>query len=130
MADYLIFGKHATCELLELRERPATAKGIYRAMELLAEISYRLQVNSGYLGVDRVRWLEQRGLCLSRESNTLQKNKKARQQRRFHDGDEIREFDLHVKVSDSTHCDLCTRIYFEVDERTWQIRIGWIGRHL
>ena len=99
-------------------------------MELLAELSYRLQVNSGYLGVDRVRWLEQRGLRLSRESDTLRKNKKARGQRRFHDGDEMRVFDLHVKLSDCTHPDSCTRIYFEVDQRTWQVRIGWVGPHL
>jgi len=83
----------------------------------------------GPLGTTAVKWLQDRGVNASGESETVKNSASERRKRTWHDGTTAREFDLHLKPTDATHPDRCVRIYFDYDEERQLGVVGWVGRH-
>jgi hypothetical protein len=83
----------------------------------------------GPLGDSPIGWLEDMGVTASGESETDRKNTATMKRRQWHDGTQIRQFETHLKPNDALSPDRCVRIYFDWDDATRQVVVGWVGRH-
>jgi hypothetical protein len=78
---------------------------------------------------ETVQWLSERNVEASTESETVTRNRTEMNRRVWHDGTARRQFEMHLKPNESTHPDQCVRIYFDWDEPSRQVIVGWVGRH-
>jgi hypothetical protein len=83
----------------------------------------------GPLGNSLMGWLQELGVTCSGESMTDRNNAETMKRRRWHDGTSTRQFELHLKPNDALSPDRCVRVYFDWDDATRQVVVGWIGRH-
>ena len=84
----------------------------------------------GSLGTTVVKWLEERGVAASLESETITHSTGARNARTWDDGNGTdRFFELHLKPADVTSPDRCVRIYLDYDPDTRKTIVGWVGAH-
>lgn len=83
----------------------------------------------GPLGDTMIQWLKKNGVAASNESETIQNNRDEMRKRTWHDGRAQRKFEMHLKPVEAAHPDRCVRIYFDWDEASAKIVLGWIGRH-
>ena len=81
------------------------------------------------LGQSPIQWLQSKGINASTESETIQKNRDDMKKRTWHDGRSQRKFLNHLKPAEAAHPDRCVRIYFDWDEASAKIVVGWVGRH-
>jgi len=120
----LVFGGAVTDGIGTLAQDAGPPDKILRYLRVLAELTRARR--AGPLGMTAIKWLEERGVVASAESETV-KNAGGRI---WDDGDGARRvFDLHLKPSDATAPDRCVRIYFEYDENRRKTVVGWVGRH-
>lgn len=120
----LVFGGSVTEGIRTLAQDAGPPDKILRYLRILAELTRARR--DGSLGMSAIKWLQQRGVTASAESETV-KNAGGRI---WDDGSgERRAFDLHLKPSDATSPDRCVRIYFEYDEVRQKTVVGWVGRH-
>lgn len=120
----LVFGSAVTDAIKTLDPRAGTPDKILRYLRVLAEFTRARR--AGPLGVSAIKWLQERGVTASAESETI-RNAGGRI---WDDGKgEQRIFDSHLKPSDVTAPDRCVRIYFDYDENRRKTVVGWVGRH-
>jgi hypothetical protein len=81
------------------------------------------------LGTTVIQWLANKGVVASNESETVKRNRVEMKKRTWHDGRWPREFEMHLKPTEAAHPDRCPRIYFDWDEASAKVVIGWVGRH-
>ena len=81
------------------------------------------------LGTSVIQWLASKGVVASNESEKIKNNSAEMKRRTWHDGRERREFVMHLKPTEAAHPDRCPRIYFDWDEASAKVVVGWIGRH-
>lgn len=128
-ADDLVFGSDCYEGIQNLAEEAGPPQKVLDSLEALAEMS-RLR-KQGPLGMSALKWLEQRGVLGSGESDTIRNSPREQARRTWDDGNgQTRLFDLHLKPNDGTSPDRCVRIYFDHDEECQKTVIGWVGRHL
>ena len=128
MEEELVFGKDVTEGVESLASDAGPPEKILRYLRILGEFTRACR--SGPLGRDAIVWLREKGVAVSRESETVRSSKKARQARTWDCGNgEKRVFDLHLKPSEATGPDRCVRIYFHYDETVQKTIVGWVGRH-
>jgi hypothetical protein len=97
-------------------------------LEQLAALSCALR--AGPLRRTVVRWLTERGVHASSESDSIKRSPAEKRKRTWADaGGDRRFFDLHLKPSDCTSVDRCVRIYFAWDGDLEKVVVGWVGRH-
>ena len=100
---------------------------IYDYLQALADLA-RLR-RDGPIGAGMVQWLAQRGVAASGESETVRNNRSEMTKRRWHNGRKHEEFELHLKPAEATAADRCVRIYFNWDDISEKVVVGWVGRH-
>lgn len=123
----VVFGKQVDDGVADLRPDagpPEKVLEYLRALGLMVE-----EVRKGPLGNSHLGWLDDIGVTGSHESETIRNSPSRMKKRRWHDGVKLREFDLHLKPNEALPPDRCVRIYFDWDDATKQIVVGWIGRH-
>ncbi|HEY6168512.1 MAG TPA: hypothetical protein VI454_10770 [Verrucomicrobiae bacterium] len=81
------------------------------------------------LGENPIQWLQKNGVSASTESEMIQNNRDEMKKRTWHDGRNQRKFLTHLKPSEAAHPDRCVRIYFDWDDASAKIVVGWVGRH-
>ncbi|MGQ0735817.1 MAG: hypothetical protein ACT4QD_19450 [Acidobacteriota bacterium] len=81
------------------------------------------------LGDSMMGWLSSRNVSVSDESKTKLNDRDEMKRRTWDDGAQRREFRLHLKPTEATQPDRCVRIYFDWDDASEQVVIGWVGRH-
>jgi hypothetical protein len=122
--DYLVFGADVTHGVGTLRREAGPPEKILKYLRVLAEYTQARQ--SGKIGMTAVKWLEQRNVTASRESETVMNSGG----HAWDGGDgQSMTFDLHLKPTNATSPDLCVRIYFEYHEHRQKTVVGWVGRH-
>lgn len=94
----------------------------------LAELSAARRENE--LGIPMIKWLNDRNISCSGESQTTSKSKTERNRRTWDAGGFNHTFDMHLKPSEAVSPDRCVRIYFDYDQSKGLIVVGWVGRHL
>lgn len=126
-AGILEFGKSVSDGVGDLAPSAGPPDKILDYLRALSEMA--IERRAGSLGTNMVKWLSAKGYSVSLESETTQNSKSEMTKRRWHDGREIHQFNLHMKPTESTSPDKCVRIYFDWDSVKEMIVIGWIGRH-
>jgi hypothetical protein len=122
------FGRQVDESIEQLNPEAGPPDKVFDYLAALAELSEIR--SSGPLGNSMLQWLSERGVSVSAESETTRKNKREMLRRTWDDGVTPREFDLHLKPSEGTSPDRCVRIYFDWDDTTKRIVVGYVGRHL
>jgi hypothetical protein len=124
----IVLGEDAESGIPELRDEPRAAEKLLQSLTVLAELSERLR--NGPIGIDVLRWLNERGQRASGESETTRNNKRLMAFRTWGDGTgKKQEFEHHLKPTNGVSPDRCIRIYFRYDHGRRIIVVGWIGRH-
>ena len=101
---------------------------ILRYLRALDDMTGRLQ--TGSLGTTMHRWLHDQGTEVSGESPTIRNSSAQMAKRTWDNGSGTRrEFESHLKPSDSTSPDRCARIYFDYDNISCETIVAWVGRH-
>ena len=122
------FGADVDRGVAELHPTEAQPEKILDYLEALALLSDARR--AGDLGRTAVEWLAERGFRTSQESDSVKRNRREQQKRQFDACGAPRLFDLHMKPKDGTSPDRCVRIYFDWDEASREVVVGWVGRHL
>ena len=126
--ENLVFGKDVDRGIIGLAPDAGPPMKILRDLRTLDELAGHLP--SGSLGTTNQQWLRERGAEVSGESYTIRNSTAQMAKRTWDDGSgDSREFESHLKPSDSTSPDRCVRIYYIYDERSQKIIVGWVGRH-
>lgn len=124
----LVFGSAVYDGIHTLAADAGPPDKILSYLEALSEVT--IAKRNGPLGTTMVKWLLERGVIASGESDTVRRSTKDRQARTWDDGTgKTRLFELHLKPSDATSPDRCVRIYFDYDEQEQKTVVGWIGTH-
>ncbi|MDO8680929.1 MAG: hypothetical protein Q7R30_20610 [Acidobacteriota bacterium] len=101
-----------------------------KVLEYLRALGYMVEERrKGSLSNSIVAWLVDMGVTSSGESETDRKNTATMKRRQWHDGTKVRQFEFHLKPNDNLSPDRCVRIYFDWDDATRQVVVGWIDRH-
>lgn len=124
----LVFGGDVSEGVKTVAANAGPPDKIFEYLKTLAEMAQ--QRRSDGLGKDMIAWLKEHGLKASAESQTVFNNATEMQKRTWDDGRGARQrFEKHLKPKDSTSPDQCVRIYFDYDEATEKVVVGWVGRH-
>lgn len=126
-SDNLIFGADVDVGVAGLDANAGPPDKILTHLTILNSLCHATK--SGSLGMSRVQWLNSKNCPTSGEPDTVRNCKSDRTKRTWNDGKGPRHFDLHTKPNEATSPDKCVRIYFDIDEETNKIIVGWIGRH-
>lgn len=124
----LTFGDSVKDSCLELSDAAGPPDKVYQYFEVLGWLAEAKR--KGPLGKTMIEWLREWDVHASLESETTRKDRNAMSRRKWHDGRGLRQFELHLKPSNVTSPDKVVRIYFDWDEATEKIVIGYVGRHL
>ena len=81
------------------------------------------------LGVAQIQWLNDRNVHASGESETIRNSSAERSKRQWRGREKPQYFENHLKPSDAVSPDKCVRIYFDYEQETKMVIVGWIGRH-
>lgn len=127
LAEELLFGGNVEDGVASVEADAGPPDKIFRSLEALADLAKALA--AGTINSSVPKWLENRGVRCSSESETKKNNKNERQKRTWLAGSARRTFDLHVKVNENTSPGRCVRIYFDWDAQEGRIIVGWVGRH-
>jgi hypothetical protein len=126
-AGLVAFGDDVETGIAGLAAHAGPPEKVFAYLDHLAELARVRRV--GPLGRGMVQWLSARNVEASTESETVTNNRSQMDRRTWSDGRGRRQFELHLKPNDSTHPDQCVRIYFDWDETSEQVVVGWVGRH-
>ncbi len=127
-SHFLTFGDDVSSGIHSLAVDAGPPDKIFGYLQALVELVQARR--DGELGCAMVPWLIRRGISASGESETIRNNKNEMNKREWHDGRQQKQFDLHLKPSEATSPDKCVRIYFDWDDASAKILVGWVGRHL
>ena len=125
--DTVIFGGHVADGVEGLATDAGPPEKIYRYLAGLSDLAQARR--RGPLGMDQIRWLNDKGITASSESETVLNSQREMRRRTWDAPGGARTFDAHLKPSDGTHPDRCVRIYFDFDEGSQRVVVGWVGRH-
>lgn len=126
-AGTLVFGDDVERSVAELAPHAGPPDKVFGYLQALSELSHARR--NGPLGQSTVQWLSDRNVEVSTESDTVKRSRAEMSRRVWHDGANSRQFEMHLKPNESTHPGQCVRIYFDWDEPSQQIVVGWVGRH-
>jgi hypothetical protein len=127
-SDELVFGAEADAKVASLNPNAGPPKKVFRYLRGLAQLV--LEKRKGPLGCSDWEWLKAKNVKAAPESDTIRNNAGEMRRRRFHDGKGPRQFDTHLKVSDNTSPQNCVRIYFDWDEESQRVIVGYVGPDL
>ena len=126
--DNLVFGQDVDGGIEGLAPDAGPPMKISRYLDTLNEMT--TEMRAGSLGATQQQWLRDRNVEMSGESRTDRNSPAHMARRTWDDGSGIkREFESHLKPSDSTAPDRCVRIYYDYDRLSGSMIVGWIGRH-
>lgn len=114
-ADALVFGPNVDEGVRSLAPDAGPPSKVLQYLIQLAELS-RARA-SGPLGTSTLEWLKQRNVAASLEGEGVKRTWSGR------------EYEWHLKPADAVSPDRCVRIYFDWDEASKRIFVGWVGRH-
>jgi hypothetical protein len=126
-AGSLVFGDDVDRGVADLASHAGPPDKVFGYLQALADLVQARR--GGPLGRSTVQWLAERNVEASTESETVTRNRTDMNRRVWHDGTARRQFEMHLKPNESTHPDQCVRIYFDWDEPSRQVIVGWVGRH-
>lgn len=110
------FGEDNLRQLETLNPTAGPPDKLFRYLLMLGELAQALeQPNS--LGRTVPKWLEERNVDASGESETIRNNRDAVRQRTFRIGGSDVHCEFHAKPSDGVHPDLCVGIYFSISSQ-------------
>ncbi len=127
LADRLTFGLDVDRGVGDLAPDAGPPEKILSYLEVLADLT--TERRHGALGDTMAKWLKDRNVTVSGESASIRRSRSEMERRTWGDGSSRRRFETHLKPSDGTSPERCVRIYFDWDDVTQKIVIGWIGRH-
>jgi hypothetical protein len=127
-ASALVFGRDVEDGIRSLANDAGPPEKVLQYLERLAEM-VEARRTTGSLGQTSVKWLRERGVNASIESETVRNSEQEMAKRTWHDGKGPRRFEMHLKPNDAVAPDRCVRIYFDYDEKDQKALIGWVGRH-
>ena len=123
----LRFGRDVNDGIRTLAPDAGPPDKILSYLDALADLA--ATKDKGTLGTTTVKWLEDRGVICTGESETIRNDKHERKLRTWDDGSgAARYFELHLKPSDATSPDRCVRIYFDYDQALKKTVVAWVGR--
>ena len=125
--DTLVFGDDVARGIESLIEDVGPPEKILTYLKTLSDMA--VERRKGVLGTTAIMWLRNHGINASGESETVLNSDSEMKKRTWHDGDKMSRFEQHLKPSDVVSPDKCVRIYFDYDETSEVVRIGWIGQH-
>lgn len=126
--ENLTFGNHVERGIAGLAPDAGPPMKILRYLHDLDALA--AQLRQGPLGTANQQWLRERGIEVSGESPTIRRSPALMGKRTWDDGaGNSREFESHLKPSDSTSPDRCVRIYFDYVKPLGKIIVAWVGRH-
>jgi hypothetical protein len=125
--QFLTFGDNVENGVRTVAADAGPPDKIYDYLQALADLA-RIR-RDGPIGAGMVQWLSQRGVAASGESETVRNSRAEMGKRRWHDGRQQKEFELHLKPAEATAPDRCVRIYFDWDSVSEKVVVGWVGRH-
>lgn len=112
----------------DLNPEAGPPEKILRYLRTLGDLADRLA--EGPLGLSVPKWLEERNVECSGDSETAKNSKSGKKFRvRPVNGQEV-DCEFHVKPSEGTSPDRCARIYFGISNEAPHVLIGYIGRHI
>jgi hypothetical protein len=126
-AQQLTFGDDVSDGISGLASHAGPPDKILEYLRTLASMVD--QRRGGGLGESPIQWLQNKGVNASTESETIQNSRDEMNKRTWHDGRKPRKFLTHLKPAEAAHPDRCVRIYFDWDEASAKVVIGWVGRH-
>jgi hypothetical protein len=126
-AGWVRFGDDVQAGVAALAPDAGPPGKVYTYLDTLGQLARARR--DAPLGIGMIQWLSGENVTASTESETVTKNKAEMQRRTWSDGSGRRAFELHLKPNDGAHPDKCVRIYFDWDEASQQIVVGWVGRH-
>jgi hypothetical protein len=127
LADTVLFGADVDAGVGTLATDAGPPEKVLSYLEHLAEMAVARRTTG--LGVPMLKWLQQRNVAGSGESQTVRNSESERRKRNWDFAGESRVFETHLKPSDGVHPDRCVRIYFDYDEQRKVVVVGWVGRH-
>jgi len=126
-SQFLTFGDDVGDGVRTLPPDAGPPDKIYDHLQVLADLA---QVRrDGPIGCGMVQWLSSGGVPASGESETIRNSRSEMAKRRWHDGRQRKEFELHLKTAEATAPNRCVRIYFDWDAASEKVVIGWVGKH-
>ncbi len=127
LSRFLTFGNDVEAGVASLAPDAGPPEKVFDHLQLLADLAQLRR--DGPVGCGMVQWLAQEGVSASGESETIRNSSSEMAKRRWHDGRQDREFELHIKTAEATAPNRCVRIYFDWDDVSEKVVVGWVGRH-
>jgi hypothetical protein len=125
--DDLLFGTDVDAGIKTVKDSAGPPDKVLQWLGVLAGAARRRR--DGSLGRDVIRWLRERNIACSPESETNRKDPRERAKRTWDGGGKPAVFEHHMKPKEGTSPDQCVRIYFRWHSKRKRYVIGWIGRH-
>lgn len=115
-------------DIAELNPEAGPPEKMLRYLRAMGELADRLA--EGPLGLSVPKWLEERGVDCSGDSETVKRSRAGKKFRqRTVNGREI-NCEFHAKPSNGVSPDRCARIYFGTSTEAPYVLVGYIGRHV
>lgn len=126
-AGVVLFGDDVKKGVSELFPQAGPPEKVLQYLRALTRMA--AERRTGPLGTSMAAWFRRENINASQESETTVNSAAAKLRRTFHDGRGTRFFEWHLKPNDATSPDKCVRIYFDWNEETHEVIVGWVGRH-
>ena len=126
-ASTLFFGADVDKGISTLSSEAGPPEKILLYLRTLGEMANAHAQSS--LGMAQIQWLNDRNVHASGESETIRNSSQEMSKRQWRSREKLRYFENHLKPSDAVSPDKCVRIYFDYEQETKTVIVGWIGRH-
>lgn len=114
-------------DIADLNPEAGPPEKILRYLRTMGALADRLA--EGPLGLSVPKWLRERGVECSGDSETTKNSAAGKKFRtRLVNGRAV-DCEFHAKPTEGTSPDRCARIYFGTSQEAPYVRVGYIGRH-
>jgi hypothetical protein len=128
MAGRIVIASETDSDIAGLNDAAGPPDKILRYLRTLGDMADALA--QGGLNRSVPKWLEERNVACSVDSETTRASKEGKKFRqRLIDGVAI-DCEFHAKPAEGVSPDMCARIYFATCPTPPHVRVGYIGRHV
>ena len=127
-SEQLVFGDDIYKTAETLVEDAGPPERIYQYLYELTLLAN--EKRKGPLGKTDLKWLQDRNISASQESDTIRNSKTEMRKRQWKVGGAKKQFDNHMKPTDGIAPDRCVRIYFGWNSPSEKFEVAYIGKHI
>ena len=127
LQDKVEIAGETDADIDSLNSEAGPPEKILRYLRTMGDLADRLA--EGPLGISVPKWLRERGVECSGDSETSKNSGSGKNLRNRPVNGRRVDCEFHAKPNEGTSLDRCTRIYFSTSPKAPHVLVGYIGRH-